>query len=195
MLQRPRAIHWAMLGYLCLAWGFAFALIAVGLEAFAPLTLVTLRLLVGAIILYVIMRWQGHALPRDRQWWIYFTLLSVMGNLIPFTLIAWAQVHISSGQAGLLMALMPISTMVLAHYFVDHEQLTSRRIIGVVAGFAGVSALIGGSAGTTRAASLHEAFSPSSYRGPHEAFMRLRSPMKPGRAAKLRKLTSGPRSA
>jgi drug/metabolite transporter (DMT)-like permease len=146
MLQRPRAIHWAMLGFLCLVWGFAFALIAVGLEAFAPLTLVTLRLLVGALILYAIMRWQGQALPRDKHWWVYFALLSIMGNLVPFTLIAWAEIHISSGQAGLLMALMPISTMVLAHYFVDHERLTPRRIIGVVAGFAGVSALIGSNA-------------------------------------------------
>ncbi len=144
MLQVPRAIHWVMLTYLCMAWGFAFLLIAVALGSFPPLTLVTLRLLTGAMMLYLIMRWQGLSLPRERRWWAYFVGLSILGNLVPFTLISWAELHISSGQAGLLMALTPISTMILAHFFLAHEQLTPRRFTGVVAGFAGVSVLIGG---------------------------------------------------
>ncbi|MEH6583589.1 MAG: DMT family transporter [Halioglobus sp.] len=144
MLQKPSPRHWVLLTYLCIAWGFSFLLIAVALDSFPPVTLVTLRLLVGAGILYLIMRRQGLSLPRERRWWGYFVLLSIMGNLIPFTLISWAEVHISSGQAGLLMALMPISTMLLAHYFVAHEQLTPRRVAGVVAGFVGVGILVGG---------------------------------------------------
>lgn len=135
-----------MLGYLCLAWGFAFLLIAVALPSFPPLTLVTLRLGLGALILYLIMRWQGLTLPAEQRWWWHFGLLSILGNLIPFTLISWAEVHISSGQAGLLMALMPISTMVLAHFFVAHEQLTPRRVLGILAGFAGVVVLVGADA-------------------------------------------------
>ena len=46
------------------------------------------------------------------------------------------------------MALMPISTMVLAHYFVAHETLTTRRLVGVVLGFGGVVILVGGQAMT-----------------------------------------------
>jgi drug/metabolite transporter (DMT)-like permease len=146
MLQRPRGIHWAMLAYLSITWGFSFLLIEIGLRSFPPLTLVTLRLAVGALTLYVLMRWQGYSLPVEGRWWLYFAVLSLIGNLVPFSLITWAQVHIASGQAGLLMALMPISTMVLAHFFVAHEQLTPRGILGVLAGFAGVATLIGGDA-------------------------------------------------
>ena len=40
MMQQPRLIHWTMLGFLSIAWGFAFYLIAVGLESFSPLTVV-----------------------------------------------------------------------------------------------------------------------------------------------------------
>jgi len=85
-------------------------------------------------------------LPADRHWWMRFTLLTLLGNLIPFTLISWGQLHIASSQAGLLMALVPISTMVLAHFFVAYERLTAQRILGVLAGFAGVTALVGGEA-------------------------------------------------
>lgn len=146
MKPLPGAVHWAMLGYLSLAWGFAFLLIAVALASFPPLTLVTLRLFLGALLLYGLMRWQGQTLPREPRWWLYFAVLSVTGNLLPFTLITWAEVHIPSGQAGLLMALMPISTMVLAHFFVAHEQLTWRRLLGVSIGFSGVAAMVGGDA-------------------------------------------------
>jgi drug/metabolite transporter (DMT)-like permease len=146
MIHPPRPVDWLMLGFLCLAWGLAFLLTAVGLELFPPLTLVAIRLIIGAAVLYLIMRWQGHRLPREGHWWLRFAALTLMGNLVPFTLISLAQQHIASGQAGLLMALVPISTMVLAHYFVAHERLTAQRVIGVTAGFAGVAILVGGDA-------------------------------------------------
>ena len=103
--QAPRAIDWVMLGSLCMAWGFAFLLIAIGLKSFPPLTLVTLRLIVGALVLYLIMRWQGLRLPADTRWWLRFVVLTLLGNLVPFTLISWGQLSIASSQAGLLMAL------------------------------------------------------------------------------------------
>lgn len=133
-----------MLGFLSTAWGFAFYLIAVGLESLPPLTVVNIRLFVGALMLYVIMRWQGHTLPSGWDWWARFALLAILGNLIPFSLISWGQTRISSGQAGLLMALMPISTMVLAHFFVHGDVLTLRRLAGVLLGLLGVAVLIGG---------------------------------------------------
>jgi len=145
-MQRPQLIHWTMLGFLSLAWGFAFYLIAVGLESFSLLTVVNIRLIVGATTLYIIMRWQGYSLPPPGRWWARFALLAITGNLIPFILISWAETRISSAQAGLLMALMPISTMVLSHFFVHGDVLTPRRLVGVLLGFIGVSVLVGGDA-------------------------------------------------
>ena len=43
--------HWALLGYLVLVWGFAFALIAVALERFHPIFIVWSRLLMGALVM------------------------------------------------------------------------------------------------------------------------------------------------
>jgi len=143
VLQQPSLRHWLFIAILSTIWGFAFYLIAIALRSFPPITLVTLRLIIGALALTLLMRWQGLSLPREPLWWWYFSLLAIQGNLIPFSLISWAETQIPSSQAGLIMALMPISTMVLAHYFVAHEQLTSRRVIGVVLGFAGVMVLVG----------------------------------------------------
>ncbi|MBE9540607.1 MAG: DMT family transporter [Proteobacteria bacterium] len=146
MLQQPRPHHWLYVGILASIWGFAFFLIAIALRSFPPITLVTLRLVIGAVVLFLLMRWQGLSLPREPLQWWYFSVLAIQGNLIPFSLISWAETQIPSSQAGLIMALMPISTMVLAHYFVPHEQLTSRRALGVVLGFGGVVVLMGSQA-------------------------------------------------
>jgi drug/metabolite transporter (DMT)-like permease len=145
-MQTPRPSHWLMLAFLSIAWGFAFYLIAVALDSFAPLTVVNIRLAIGALTLYIIMRWQGYSLPRPGHWWARFSVLAITGNLIPFTLISWAETRISSAQAGLLMALMPISTMVLVHFFVQEDALTPRRVTGILLGFLGVLVLIGGDA-------------------------------------------------
>ena len=145
-MQAPQAKHWILLAILSLAWGFAFYLIAVGLESFPPLTIVNMRLAVGTATLYLIMRWQGHRLPRESAWWGRFAILTLLGNLLPFSLITWAETEISSAQAGLLMALMPISTMVLSHFFVHEDALTPRRLFGVLLGFIGVLVLVGGDA-------------------------------------------------
>lgn len=143
MLQ-PRLVHWNLLGFLSLAWGFAFYLIAVALASFGPLTIVATRLCVGTLTLYFLMRWQGHRLPPPGPWWPRFTVLAIFGNALPFSLIAWAETRITSAQAGLLMALMPISTMVLSHFFVTGDQLTRRKLLGVLLGFIGVAVLVGG---------------------------------------------------
>jgi drug/metabolite transporter (DMT)-like permease len=148
VLQQPRLYHWLLIAFLAVVWGFAFYLIAIALRSFPPVTLVTLRLIIGAVVLSMILRWKGLSLPTEPVWWWYFSLLAAMGNLIPFTLITWAETRIPSSQAGLIMALMPISTMVLAHYFVAHEALTMRRVVGVVLGFGGVVILVGGQAMT-----------------------------------------------
>ena len=135
--------HWALLGYLVLVWGFAFALIAVALESFHPLFIVWCRLWMGALVVWCVWRWRQQRWCLGREWWPRLTLLSLTGNIIPFSLIAWAEQSVPSAEVGILMALMPIATLLLAHWLLEHEPLTRRRFAGVVVGFAGVALLVG----------------------------------------------------
>jgi len=135
--------HWALLAYLVLVWGFAFALIAVALESFHPLFIVWCRLWMGALVVWCVWRWRQQRWCLGREWWPRLTLLSLTGNIIPFSLIAWAEQSVPSAEVGILMALMPIATLLLAHWLLDHEPLTWRRFSGVAVGFAGVALLVG----------------------------------------------------
>ena len=135
--------HGFLLAYLVLVWGFAFALIAVALETTHPLFIVWSRLWMGALVMWLVWLWRGRAWALGRQWWPRLALLSMTGNIIPFSLIAWAEQSVPSAEVGILMALMPIATLLLAHWLLDDEPLSTARIAGVVAGFFGVSLLVG----------------------------------------------------
>jgi drug/metabolite transporter (DMT)-like permease len=141
--MNARVIDWLHLFYLSLAWGASFMLIAVALDSFGPLTVVALRMALGALVLYCVMRLRGLDLPRERTWWGRFAVLALTGSLVPFWLIAWGETHIASSLAGILMALMPISVLLLAHFALQNEPITPRRAAGFALGFVGVVVLVG----------------------------------------------------
>jgi drug/metabolite transporter (DMT)-like permease len=70
-------------------------------------------------------------------------LLAAIGNAVPFYVIAWGQQGIDSALAGILIAIMPLATLVLAHYFVRGEHITRNRVIGFILGFSGIVLLMG----------------------------------------------------
>ena len=142
-MQTPTLKHWALLGYLVFFWGFAFGLIAMALEAFHPVAVVWSRLTLGALVMLLVLRLQRGRIPLSGRWPLRMVLLSVTGNVVPFTLIAWAEQRVASGEVGLLMALMPIAILVMGHYFLEHERMTTLRLVGVAMGFGGVILLMG----------------------------------------------------
>lgn len=140
----PTWRHWTLLLYLSLAWGLAFMAIAIGLEVFLPVTIVWARLSLGAIVMLAVMFLMGKRLPALGIWWWRMLVLATTGNMLPFFLISWSEQSISSSEAGLLMALMPITILVAGHYFLENERFTRLRLGGVILGFGGVVLLVGG---------------------------------------------------
>lgn len=142
----PRAANfsdWIALLALTAMWGTAFMFNELALAAFPPSVLVGGRICIATVILVVYMHAQGIALPTSARAWTPMLLMAVLGNVMPFHLIAWAQQHIDSSLAGILMAVMPLFVLTLAHFFLPGSRLTPYRIAGFVIGFAGVVVIIG----------------------------------------------------
>ena len=136
-----RQFGWLFL--LSLIWSSSFMTIKVGVGSIPPVTLAACRVVVAAVVLYGFVRVQGAALPRGTRFWTYCVLIGVIGNGLPFTLINWGEEHVDSGLAAILMSIMPLATVVLAHFFADGERMTRGKLIGVVIGFCGVVILVG----------------------------------------------------
>lgn len=142
----PRAANfsdWIALLLLTAMWGTAFMFNEFALAAFPPSVLVAGRILIAAVILLAYMNAQGIKLPKSVHEWVPMMVMAVLGNVLPFQLIAWAQQHIESSLAGILMAVMPLFVLTLAHFFLPGSRLTPYRVSGFVIGFAGVVVIIG----------------------------------------------------
>jgi drug/metabolite transporter (DMT)-like permease len=158
--MNSRAIrNWGLLLALAAMWGSGFMFMKIGVATVAPATLVASRLMIAAAVLYVVMRARGLALPPPGRRWLPFAALAILGNCVPFYLIAWGQQIIDSAFAGILISIMPLATLVLAHFFVAGERMTTQRMLGFATGFSGIVVLmepaalagLGGSPGTAMA--------------------------------------------
>ena len=146
MTAHRSMLDWTLLAALVAMWGSSFMFIKLGVATVPTSTLVAARLILGALILLAVVYLRGARLPPFGKVWGYYTILALLGNCIPFTSITWGQQHTDSALAGILMAVMPLATMVLAHFFVKGEHMTRNRVIGFILGFAGIVVLMGPSA-------------------------------------------------
>ncbi|MBM1171170.1 DMT family transporter [Microvirga arabica] len=140
------ASDWALLIALSVVWGGSFLFVGIAVKELPPLTIVASRVGMGAVALLAVLRLMGLQLPRTRQAWAAFLGMSILNNVIPFTLIVWGQSHIASGLASILNATTPLFTVIVAHYLTADEHLTGQKFAGVLVGFFGVAVMIGAAA-------------------------------------------------
>ena len=121
-----------------IVWGSAFTLVSIGVKYISPLWLVTYRLIIGAIIVIIYVKFKGLNLPniRDKRWIWYFAM-GLIGMVIPFFLLSTGQVIIDSGLTAIMVGTMPLMTVILAHFFTN-EKLSITKIIGFIFGFIGI---------------------------------------------------------
>src|SRR5688572_31171304 len=113
MQQQRTLAEWALLLALVAMWGSSFMFNKLSLASVAPATVVAARLTIGALTLVALLYARGLRLPRARRVWAAYALLGFLGNALPFFLITWGQQVVESALAGILMAVMPLATLVL----------------------------------------------------------------------------------
>lgn len=139
---KPGIIDYSMLIVLAAVWGGSFMFIKIAVETIPAATLTLGRLAIAAAILYLIARIIGEKFPTGWCIWGLITICAITGNALPFTLISWGEVKVDSGVAAILMAVMPLTTILLAHIFTD-EKLNLAKGLGVIFGILGLVVLIG----------------------------------------------------
>ena len=130
--------NWLGLAAIVMAWGSAFLLIGIAVREIDPVVITACRLWIGVVLMGATVWLMGRNFPTNPRHWLYFFLVAVFGNCLPFYLIAWGQQFIASGEAGILMATVPLQVVLMAHFFIPSERLTWWRSLGYLVGFVGV---------------------------------------------------------
>src|SRR5437016_11982407 len=135
-----------MLLVLSAIWGASFMFIKIGVRELAPVTLVCVRLGIGALTLLplAIARLGGRETVRQlRAAAGPLVLTGLVNSAIPIVSLSWAEKRIDSGLAAVIQAAAPLFTALLALWLVRSERVTGSRLVGLVVGFGGVALPVG----------------------------------------------------
>ena len=135
--------HIGLILFLAIVWSGSFTAMKVGVYTIPPLSLTAGRVFIAAILITIFAAFQGVRFPLEIKFWSYCFVLGIIGNGLPFTLISWGEEVVNSGPAAILMAVMPMVTIVLAHYFNTEDRMTLAKVTSVFFGFCGVIVLVG----------------------------------------------------
>lgn len=137
---------WTRLIALSVLWGGSFLFVEIALEALPPLSVVWARVTLGAVLVALMLRAGGVALPRGAEVWRALAVMGFLNNAVPFSLFAIAQGEISGSLAAILNATTPLFGVVVAH-LAGVERITGLRMAGLAAGVLGVAVMTGGGTG------------------------------------------------
>ena len=138
MLKKLTVKNYFLLIILSAIWGSAFFAIKIGLESFSPITVASLRLSIASLFLLFFFYIQKKKIFFTAQIIYLLIIIGIIGNFIPFFLISWAEQHIPSSTAGMLMAIGPIITLVMSHFLTKSDKFTIIKFISISIGFIGV---------------------------------------------------------
>jgi drug/metabolite transporter (DMT)-like permease len=136
----PRAAYLAWLA-ICVIWGTTYLAIKVALEGIPPMLVGGIRYLIAGTALVIYLRGRGHRLPGPRSWPM-FAVLGLLMLGIGNGGVVWAEQHVPSGLAAVVIATCPFWMVVVDAWFPGGEHMTSRHWIGLGIGFAGIVLLL-----------------------------------------------------
>ncbi len=125
-----------------LGWGASFMWIKIALEEVGPWTLVFYRVGIGVVGSWIAMLIMRIPVKLTRDQFKTLVLLGLVNSALPMTFISWAEIHISSGLAGMLNGTLPLFAIIFAHIFLDDDKITQSKLSGLVVGFAGMVVLL-----------------------------------------------------
>ena len=119
-------------------WGSAFFAIKIGLDTFSPISVASLRLIIASLFLLFFFYIQKKKITFSKDVFLLLLIVGIIGNFVPFYLISWAEQFIPSSTAGMLMAIGPIITLILAHFLTKKDKFTFNKLFSIIIGLIGV---------------------------------------------------------
>ena len=137
--MKASAKSWIILIILSIVWGSSFILMKKGMEAFSSDEVAGLRIAIAFLFL-VPFYIKHHAIDFKKNL-MGLMLMGVFGNLIPAFLFTKAETQISSSLTGMLNALTPLFTIVVA-FFWFKTKFKSVQLVGIMSGLVGAMVLL-----------------------------------------------------
>jgi drug/metabolite transporter (DMT)-like permease len=134
-------LNWILFLALGFMWGSSYLFIKLAVDDFGTFSIVAIRLAIGALFLWIVIRAAHQELPREPRLYGHLVVMAVVNIVIPFALITWAEQSVDSSIAAILTAAVPLWAIVIAPLFLHDEPIRVNGVIGLAVGFIGVVVL------------------------------------------------------
>ena len=148
---------WIMVALLGVTWGSTFLVIELALVGISPAWLAASRIAFASLLMLAVVAYRKQPLFLDQtspRRWGLLIFVGLLSSAAPFNLLSWGQQYVTSGFAGVSMAVVALMVLPIAHILLPDEKMTWRRTLGFAIGFVGVCILIGGQAFDSTGASM-----------------------------------------
>lgn len=125
----------------CLSWGTTWLGIKIAVESVPPLTAAGLRFLIAfpLFLSFAMVRKEPLLFPRQSRWFFVFVTLSYFS--LPYYLLNYGEMHVSSGLTALLFSCMPVFILLFCALFL-REKIYPSQMLGIAIGFGSLFMII-----------------------------------------------------
>ena len=137
--------HYTLFGFILLSliWSSTWLFIKLGLETMPPFLSAGIRFFIAFLALGLYAFFLKLKFPKDVKSHLFFLVFGQAIFTISYGLVYWGEQFIDSGLTSVLFSVMPFYTAMLAMKMLPDEQLTIKKIIGLIIGFAGILLIFG----------------------------------------------------
>lgn len=128
---------------LCVIWSSTWLAIKWGLQDLPPISFAALRFLIAIAALLAVSIGRVPLWPRTRSDWSLLAFTGVLMFAVNYGLLFWGELHVSSGLAAVLQAIIPVAGMVFAHWLLPSEPMRWQRVVGALLGVVGIALICG----------------------------------------------------
>lgn len=122
-------------------WGSSFLFTRIAAPEWGPIWLIELRVLIASLTLLPLV-FKLDLWPQIQRQWRPLLLLGILNSALPFSLLAYASLSLSSGFTAILNATTPLFGLWIVVLWLQ-EKLSVPRLVGFAVGFLGVVFLVG----------------------------------------------------
>jgi drug/metabolite transporter (DMT)-like permease len=138
--------------------GGSYPLTEVGLRGFDPLSLVFVRLVVGACFLVAWMLLRSRRLPRYHGALPLLVGIGLLNTVGSFVFVTWGQKYVTASYTAILVSSNSVFAALGAAVAIPDERLTLRGAVGILIGFAAVVVLFANELGWGSSSGSHAIF-------------------------------------
>lgn len=129
---------------ICIIWGTTWLAIKFAIFSLPPFFSAGIRFAFASLLIYLVLIIRKYKFHFDLKQTAFLLLVGLGSFSVPYGLVYWAEVRVTSGLTATTFAVMPFFAAILSRIFLKTDDLSFWKTFGIILGFSGLLIIFGG---------------------------------------------------